>query len=114
MAPPDVRAGAATHRWPWSSNFSPRGTRRRLRKWLSPSPSGGPPPVCYVGSSEAMANIHPLRPRRYTAKAGPLETLATQPYDPIPPVLESAYRAASPYNLVSLILPGADYAGAAE
>jgi uncharacterized protein (DUF1015 family) len=60
-----------------------------------------------------MANIHPFRPWRYTAAAGPLERLATQPYDTIPPALAETYRAASPYNLVRLILPGADYAGAA-
>src|SRR4051794_13947278 len=60
-----------------------------------------------------MAIIHPFRPWRYTAKAGPLENLATQPYDTIPPALAAAYRAVSPYNLVHLILPGADYHGAA-
>jgi uncharacterized protein (DUF1015 family) len=60
-----------------------------------------------------MANIYPFRPWRYTAKAGPPEQLATQPYDTIPHELATAYRAASPYNLVHLILPGADYAGAA-
>jgi uncharacterized protein (DUF1015 family) len=60
-----------------------------------------------------MVIIHPFRPWRYTARAGPLENLATQPYDTIPPALAAAYRAASPYNLVRLILPGADYEGAA-
>ena len=60
-----------------------------------------------------MANIYPFRPWRYTAKAGPLEQLATQPYDTIPPALDAEYRAASPHNLVWLILPGGDYAGAA-
>src|SRR6185436_453966 len=59
-----------------------------------------------------MANIHPFRPLRYTAKAGRLETLATQPYDTISPTLAEEYREASPYNLVRLILPGSDYAGA--
>ena len=60
-----------------------------------------------------MANVHPFRPWRYTAKAGPLEKLVTQPYDTIPPELERAYRASGPHNLVRLILPGGDYAGAA-
>src|SRR4051812_27985409 len=60
-----------------------------------------------------MANIHPFRPWRYTAAAGPLENLATQPYDTIPPALAERYRAASPHNLVRLILPDGDYAGAA-
>src|SRR5205085_5852409 len=88
-------------------------TQRRRRKSVSLSPGGEPPPVCYVGASERMATIHPFRPWRYTAKAGRLEQLATQPYDTIPPELASAYRAVSPYNLVHVILPGADYAGAA-
>ena len=64
-------------------------------------------------SSGAMANIYPFRPLRYAPKAGPIDTLATQPYDTISPELEARYRAASPYNLVHLILPGDDYAGAA-
>src|SRR5678815_831380 len=60
-----------------------------------------------------MARIRPFRPLRYTAAAGPLESLVTQPYDTIPPELAAQYRAANPYNLVHLILPGQDYAGAA-
>ncbi len=59
-----------------------------------------------------MANIHPFRPLRYTAKAGRIENLATQPYDTISPELAGHYRELSPYNLVRLILPGGDYAGA--
>jgi uncharacterized protein (DUF1015 family) len=60
-----------------------------------------------------MANVYPFQPWRYTEKAGPLEKLATQPYDTIPAALEQEYRASGPHNLVSLILPGGDYAGAA-
>src|SRR4051794_8096853 len=113
MAPPNDRAAAATRRWLSSSNSSPHAMQRRRRRWVSLSRSGHPPPVCYVGASEPMATIYPFRPWRYTAKAGPLENLATQPYDTIPPALAAAYRAVSPHNLVHLILPGADYRGAA-
>jgi len=60
-----------------------------------------------------MALIHAFRPWRYHASAGKLADLATQPYDTIPAELEATYRARSRYNLVQLILPGADYAGAA-
>lgn len=60
-----------------------------------------------------MANIYPLRALRYTEKAGPLDAVATLPYDVIGPELEADYRARSPYNFVSLILPHGDYAGAA-
>ena len=55
-----------------------------------------------------MANVYPFRPWRYTAKAGPLHQLATQPYDTIPASLEREYRESGPHNLVRLILPGAN------
>jgi uncharacterized protein (DUF1015 family) len=61
-----------------------------------------------------MANIHPLRALRYTAKAGDIANLATLPYDVIPAELEARYRARSPYNFAHLILPHGDYAGAAS
>ncbi len=52
-----------------------------------------------------MAAVYPFRAWRYTARAGRIEDLATQPYDTIPPELEARYRRASPYNLAHLILP---------
>ena len=51
-----------------------------------------------------MARIYPFPPYRYTAKAGPLEDLLTQPYDKITPAMRSRYLARSPYNLVRVIL----------
>jgi uncharacterized protein (DUF1015 family) len=60
-----------------------------------------------------MANIHPLRALRYSAKAGDISRLATLPYDVIPAKLEAEYRSSSPYNFAHLILPQGDYAGAA-
>ncbi len=57
-----------------------------------------------------MANVYPFRAWRYT---GPIEKLVTQPYDTIPPELERSYRESGPHNLVHLILPNGDYAGAA-
>jgi uncharacterized protein (DUF1015 family) len=51
-----------------------------------------------------MATIYPFRPYRYTAQAGRLQDLATQPYDKISPALRQHYLAASPYNLVRIIL----------
>ena len=44
-----------------------------------------------------MANVYPFRAWRYT---GPIEKLATQPYDTIPPELERSYRESGPHNLV--------------
>lgn len=51
-----------------------------------------------------MANIFPFQPYRYTAAAGALQDLATQPYDKISPDMRQRYLAASPYNLVRIIL----------
>ncbi len=51
-----------------------------------------------------MARIYPFHPFRYTAKAGSLDKLVTQPYDKITPAMRERYLAASPYNLVRIIL----------
>ena len=51
-----------------------------------------------------MAKIYPFQPYRYTAKAGPLNDLVTQPYDKISPAMQAQYLAKSPYNLVRVIL----------
>lgn len=51
-----------------------------------------------------MASIFPFRPYRYSATAGPLETLLTQPYDKISPAMRARYLALSPHNLVRIIL----------
>jgi uncharacterized protein (DUF1015 family) len=51
-----------------------------------------------------LATIKPFRPYRYSAKAGDPATLLTQPYDKISPRMQAAYLAASPYNLVRIIL----------
>ena len=57
-----------------------------------------------------MADIHPFRAFRYANandKDSPQLSLAqvvTQPYDKISPALQDRYYAASPYNLVRIIL----------
>ncbi len=51
-----------------------------------------------------MARIFPFRPYRYSAAAGPLNRLVTQPYDKITPEMQARYLSLSPYNLVRLIL----------
>ena len=51
-----------------------------------------------------MAHIKPFQPYRYSAKAGDPAKLLTQPYDKINPTMRAGYLAASPYNLVRLIL----------
>jgi len=51
-----------------------------------------------------MADIHPFRAFRYDAqRVSPLQVV-TQPYDKITPALQDRYYAASPYNLVRIIL----------
>jgi len=51
-----------------------------------------------------LATIKPFQPYRYTTKAGDPARLLTQPYDKINPAMQAAYLAASPYNLVRVIL----------
>jgi uncharacterized protein (DUF1015 family) len=51
-----------------------------------------------------MARVFPFQPYRYAQKAGDPANLVTQPYDKISPALREEYLAASPYNLVRIIL----------
>ncbi len=51
-----------------------------------------------------MATIKPFQAYRYTPQAGDPARLLTQPYDKINPELQAQYLAASPYNLVRVIL----------
>ena len=51
-----------------------------------------------------MASVKPFQPYRYSAKAGDPAILLTQPYDKISPQMQARYMAASPYNLVRVIL----------
>jgi len=51
-----------------------------------------------------LAQIYPFHPLRYSAQAGPLENLVTQPYDKISPAMRTRYLSLSPYNLVRVIL----------
>ncbi len=57
--------------------------------------------LCYA---HALANIYPFQPYRYTAKAGDLGSVVTQPYDKISPEMQARYLSQSAYNLVRLIL----------
>ena len=61
-----------------------------------------------------MADVRALPGIRYhLATAGEPTTLVAPPYDVIPEPDLLRYRALSPYNVVRLIRPGADYEGAA-
>src|SRR5947199_5333165 len=51
-----------------------------------------------------MAHIQPFRAVRYDPKKVSLPSVATQPYDKISPAMQDRYYAASPYNLVRIIL----------
>jgi uncharacterized protein (DUF1015 family) len=51
-----------------------------------------------------LAILKPFQPYRYTSKAGDPAKLLTQPYDKISPAMQAKYLAASPYNLVRVIL----------
>ncbi len=65
----------------------------------------GPLPTShYPGYPDSLATIKPFQPYRYTPKAGDPSKLLTQPYDKIDAQLRAHYLAASPYNLVRIIL----------
>jgi len=51
-----------------------------------------------------MASVHPFRAYRYSAAAGRLDHLVTQPYDKISPAMRQRYLGLSPHNLVRIIL----------
>jgi uncharacterized protein (DUF1015 family) len=51
-----------------------------------------------------MADIHPFRAFRYDPQRVAAAQVVTQPYDKITPSLQDRYYAASPYNLVRIIL----------
>jgi uncharacterized protein (DUF1015 family) len=51
-----------------------------------------------------LATLKPFQPYRYTSKAGDPAKLLTQPYDKISPAMQAKYLAASPHNLVRVIL----------
>ena len=51
-----------------------------------------------------MATVKPFQPYRYSPQAGDTARLLTQPYDKISPEMRAKYLAASPYNLVRVIL----------
>jgi uncharacterized protein (DUF1015 family) len=51
-----------------------------------------------------MADIHPFRALRYDLQKVSAAQVVTQPYDKITPAMQERYYAASPYNLVRIIL----------
>ena len=51
-----------------------------------------------------MAQIIPFRALRYDPQQVPVDQAVTQPYDKISPSMQDRYYAASPYNLVRIIL----------
>jgi uncharacterized protein (DUF1015 family) len=58
-----------------------------------------------------MAHVRPFHGTRYTLPD--LGPIVSPPYDVIPEEALAVYRERSPYNVVRLIRPGTDYAGAA-
>jgi uncharacterized protein (DUF1015 family) len=51
-----------------------------------------------------MARLYPFRALRYDPTRVNLTDVVTQPYDKITPAMQDAYYAASPYNLIRIIL----------
>ena len=62
-----------------------------------------------------MAQVEPFHGTRYSPDLVPdLGRVVSPPYDVIPEERLEDYRSRSPYNVVRLVRPGADYAGAAR
>ncbi len=59
-------------------------------------------------SNVFMAEVHPFRAFRYDPQQVRLDQVVTQPYDKISKGLQDRYYAASPYNLVRIILGRAE------
>ncbi len=55
-------------------------------------------------SEVSMAHIQPFRALRYNPERVDVAQVVTQPYDKIAPASQESYYAASPYNLVRIIL----------
>jgi uncharacterized protein (DUF1015 family) len=51
-----------------------------------------------------MARLYPFRALRYDPARVPMTDVVTQPYDKISPAMQDKYYAASPYNLIRVIL----------
>ncbi len=60
--------------------------------------------VILLQSKASMADVHPFRAFRYDPRQVLPAQVVTQPYDKINPALQERYYAASPHNLVRVIL----------
>src|ERR1700758_3762716 len=65
--------------------------------------SRAPPLTCY-NQRFPMADIRPFQALRYNLQRVAAAQVVTQPYDKITPAMQEKYYAASPYNLVRIIL----------
>ena len=66
-----------------------------------------------AGYNDCMARLYPFRALRYDTSKVNMTDVVTQPYDKITPAMQDAYYAASPYNLIRVIL-GKKLAGDTE
>jgi uncharacterized protein (DUF1015 family) len=85
----------------------------RAQSLLAPNPSLAvrPPKPCYNFRPAAMAHIEAFRALRYDQTRVTLPQVITQPYDKITPEMQEGYYAASPHNLVRIILGKGDARG---
>jgi uncharacterized protein (DUF1015 family) len=76
-----------------------------LKTILYKNRGGRGDPLCHPSSyNEAMARLYPFRALRYDPTRVNMTDVVTQPYDKITPAMQDAYYAASPYNLIRVIL----------
>src|ERR1700757_686149 len=63
-----------------------------------------PSPLTCYNQRFPMADIRPFSALRYNLRQVSASQVVTQPYDKISPAMQERYYAASPYNLVRIIL----------
>src|SRR5690242_12708251 len=69
-------------------------------------PAPGNQSSCTISDSPyiPMAHIEPFRALRYDPTKVSIPKVVTQPYDKITPAMQDGYYAASPHNLVRVVL----------
>src|SRR5579859_968413 len=89
------------------SNSGDKNPESLLSARWAQTPAGRPTRplllTCY-NQRFPMADIRPFRALRYNLERVSASQLVTQPYDKITPAMQEQYYAASPYNLVRIIL----------
>jgi uncharacterized protein (DUF1015 family) len=80
------------------------GRNDPIRSWLGQFTKVVEQLTADKSTIERMARLYPFRALRYDPSRVNMTDVVTQPYDKITPAMQDAYYAASPYNLIRVIL----------